>query len=106
MISNNEANNYYNFAVKNLSKLNSSGWLRDKKETIISGDNDFENDLYDALNYQNIETHPEGILKLKPCINKCNWEGIDFPVGPKDKDLYSLNCFNSYTTENKVKEHE
>ena len=31
MISN-KANNYYYFAVKNLSEFNSSGWLRDKKE--------------------------------------------------------------------------
>ena len=58
---NDEANNCYYFAVKNLSELNSSGWLRGKKETIISGDNDFENALDDALNYQNIETHPERI---------------------------------------------
>ena len=63
MISN-EANNYYYFAVKNLSELNSSGWLRGKKETIISGDNDFENVLDNALNYQNIETHRERIPKL------------------------------------------
>ena len=51
----NEANNYYYFAVKKLSALNSSGWLIGKKETIISGDNDFENALDDALNYKNIE---------------------------------------------------
>ena len=39
---NDEANNYYYFAVKNLSELNSSGWLRGKKETIITAYNDFE----------------------------------------------------------------
>ena len=65
MISN-EANNYYYFVVKNLSELNSSGCLKGKKETIISGDNDFENTLDDALYYQNIETYPERISKLKP----------------------------------------
>ena len=79
-----EANNYYYCSVKNLSELNSSGWLRGKKETIISGDNDFENALDDALNYQNIETYPERISKLKPYINKYNLEGIDIAVGPKD----------------------
>ena len=67
-----------------MSELNSSVWLRDKKETIISGDNDFENALEDTLNYQNIKTNPEGISKLKPYINKYNWEGIEFPAGPKD----------------------
>ena len=40
---NDEANNYYNVAVKNLSELNSSGQLRSKKEAIINGDNDFQN---------------------------------------------------------------
>ena len=161
-----------------MPELNSLGWLRGIKETIISGDNDFENALDDALNYQNIETHPERISKLKPYINKYNWEGIDFPAGPKewkkfernnktialnilfiphntktirvayrsehnnkrkkqvillmitdgkkwhylavtnlsallqgmssnhDGDFYCLNCFNSYTIKNKLKEHE
>ena len=79
-----ENNNSYYFAVKNLSELNSSGWLKGKKETIISGDKDFENALYDALNYQTIEKDPQRISKLKPYINKYNWEGIDFPAGPKD----------------------
>ena len=64
-----EANNYYYFTVKNLPESNSLGWLRGKKETIISGDNDFENALDDALDYQNIETGPQGISKLKPHIN-------------------------------------
>ena len=74
-----------------MSELNSSGWLRGKKETIISGDNDFENALNDALNYQNIETHPERISKLKPYINKYNWKGIDFPAGPKDWIKFEKN---------------
>ena len=84
LMTNNEANNYYYLTVKNLSELNSSWWLRGKKETLISGDNDFEDALGDALNYQIIETHPERISKLKPYINKYNWEGIDFSAGPKD----------------------
>ena len=58
-----------------MSELNSS---------IINSDFDFEDALDDALNYQNIETHPERILKLKPYINKYNWKGIDFPAGPKE----------------------
>ena len=81
---NDEANNCYYFAVKNLSELNSLGWLRGKKEAIINGDNDFQNALDDALNYQNIEKDPQRILKLKPYTNKYNWEGIDFQTGPKE----------------------
>ena len=178
LIISNEPNNCYCFAVKNLSELNSSGWLRGKKETIISGDNDFENALDDTLNYPNIKTSPERISNLKQYINKYNWEGIDFPVKRKEwkifeqnnktialnvlyiprntkiisvaykseynnkrktqvillmitngkiwhylaisnlsallrgnssshyGNLYCLNCFNSYTTKNKLKQHE
>ena len=161
-----------------MSELYSLGWLRSKKEAIINGDNDFQNALYDALNYQPIETDPQRISKLKPYVNKYNWEGIEFPAGQKDwttfeqnnktialnilfilhntetirvsyrseynnkrkkqvillmitdgkkwhylvitnlsallqgkssnheGDFYCLNCFNSYTTKNKLKEHE
>ena len=81
---NDEANNYYYFAIKNLSELNSLGWLRGKKEAIINGDNDFQNALDDALNYQNIEKDPQRISKLKSYINKYNWEGIDFLARPKE----------------------
>ena len=178
LVINDEANNCYYFAVKNLSELNSLGWLRGKKEAIINNDNSFQNALDDALNYQTIKTNPERISKLKPYINKYNWEGIDFPAKPKewkkfernnktialnilfiphnteiirvayrseynnkrkkqvillmitdgkkwhylavtnlsallakkssnhDGDFYCLNCFNSYITKNKLKEHE
>ena len=83
---NDEANNCYYFAVKNLSELNSLGWLRGKKEAIINNNNnnDFQNALNDALNYQTIEKNPQRISKLKPYINKYNLEGINFPAGSKE----------------------
>ena len=58
---NNEANNCYYFTVKNLSELYSLGWLISKKEELINSDNDFQNALDDALNYQNIESNPQRI---------------------------------------------
>ena len=61
------------------------------KEAIINNDNDFQNALNDALNYQNIETHPERISKLKPYINKYNWEGIEFLAGPKEWEKFERN---------------
>ena len=88
---NDEGNNYYYFTVKKLSELNSSGQLRSKKEAIINGDNDFQDALNDALNYQNIETHPKKISKLKPYINKYNWEWIEFPARPKDWKKFERN---------------
>ena len=87
----NEANNCYYFAVKNLSELNSLGWLRGKKEVIINNDNSFQNALDDALNNQTIETDPERISKLKPYINKYNWKGIKFPAGPEEWIKFERN---------------
>ena len=73
---NDESKNCYYFAVKNLSELNSLGWLRGRKEAIINGDKDFQKALDGALNYQTIETHPERISKIMPYIDKYNWKGI------------------------------
>ena len=66
-----------------MSELYFLGWLRSKKEAIINGDNDFQNVLDDALNYQNIERGPQKISKLKPYINKYNLEELEFPVRQK-----------------------
>ena len=87
---NDEANNYYYLAIKNLSELNFLGWLRGKKEAIINNynynNNDFQNALDDALNYQTIEKYPQRISKFKPYINfnMYNWKGIELPRGSKE----------------------
>ena len=91
LVINDESNKCHYFAVKNSSELNSSVWLRGKKETIISGDNNFENALDDALNYQNIKTNPERISKLKPYINKYNWKGIKFRAEPEEWKKFERN---------------
>ena len=88
---NNERNNCYYSAVKDLSELNSLGWLKSKTESIITDDNHFKNALNDALNYQIIETHPGRISKLKRYINKYNWEGIEFPADTKDLIKFERN---------------
>ena len=59
LIINDGAFKCYYFAVKNLSELNSLGWLRGKKEAIINNDNSLKNALDDALNYQTIKTNPK-----------------------------------------------
>ena len=67
---NNETNNCYYFAVKNMLELNSSGWLRPKKEAIINNNNNTDNDsnfqnaLDDALNYQTIEKNLERTKRI------------------------------------------
>ena len=42
---NDEANNCYYFAVKNLSELNSPGWLSAKKEVMINNNTDNDNNF-------------------------------------------------------------
>ena len=88
---NDEASNSYYFAAKNLSEVNSLGSIRRKKESIINGDSNFQNALGDALNYQNIEKDPQRISRLKPYIDKYNWEGIEFLVGPKEWIKFERN---------------
>ena len=74
-----------------MPELHSLGWLKSKREAIINGDNDFQNALDDALNSQNTEKDPQRISKLKPYINKYNWERIDFPAGPKNWKKFEWN---------------
>ena len=87
---NDEFNNYYYFALKIFSELNSFEWLRWRKAA-ITNDNDFQNALNDALNYQNIETRLERISKIKPYIRKYSWKGIEFPAGSKDWKRFEQN---------------
>ena len=91
---NDEANNYYYFAIKNLPELNSLEWLQSKKDAIINNNtdnnnknnnnNNFRNALDDALNYSAIESYPQRITKLKLYINNYNWKGREFPAGSKE----------------------
>ena len=46
---NDEANNYYYFAIKNLLELSFSGWLQCKKDTINNNNNN-NNNFQNALN--------------------------------------------------------
>ena len=44
-----------------------------------------------ALKHQNIGKDLQRISKIKPSINKYNWEGIEFPVWPKDWKQFEQN---------------
>ena len=82
---NDETNSYYYFAIKNLSELNSLGWLQCRKEAIIHNNNN------NNTNDQIIESNPQRISKLKPYINKYNWKGINVPGGSKECQKFELN---------------
>ena len=75
---NDETNSYYYCALKNLSEVNSLGWL-------------INNNYNNNTNYQIIESNPQRISKLKPYINKYNWEGINFPAGSNEWRKFEQN---------------
>ena len=67
--------------------MNSPQWLKNKKTTINPRDNDdkcFQYAVTVALNHQNIKKNPERITKIKPFINKYDWENRNFPSNKKD----------------------
>ena len=65
------------------SYIGSPEWIKNKRAKINpkneDDDNCFQYVLTVALNYQNIENHPQRISNIKPFINEYNWKGIDFP---------------------------
>ena len=59
------------------------GWIKDKKSAIIpvnKTDNTcFQYTVTVALNHDKIEKDLQIITKIKPLIDKYNWEGINYP---------------------------
>ena len=76
----------------NLHKISlnrgSSKWLKNKGVTInpknTKNNNCFQYAITAAMNYQNINCHPERISKLEPFINNYNWKDIEYPSHSKD----------------------
>ena len=82
---------YYNFNKTSIyrggSYIDSPKWLKDKKSTINPKNNDHTCLQYAAtlaLNFDNINNHPEKISKIRPFIDQYNWKDIDFPSTNKD----------------------
>ena len=44
-----------------------------------------------ALNYREIESHPEKVSYIKPFINKCNCKGINYPSKIDDWKMFEKN---------------
>ena len=70
------------------SYIDSPDWIKNKKATINpinKKDNKcFQYAVTVALNYEEIKKDPQRITKIKPFINKYNWEGINFPSEKDD----------------------
>ena len=88
----------YNFNKTSIyrggSYIDSPKWLKDRKSTISPKNNDLKCFQYAAtlaLNFDNINNHPEKISKIRPFIDQYNWKNIDFPVTSKDWKKLELN---------------
>ena len=78
---------HYNFHKVNLNcgglYIDSPDWIKNKKAT-INPVNKIDNKYFQyvitvALNYEQIKKDPKRITKIKPFINKYNWEETNYP---------------------------
>ena len=89
---------YYDFNKTSINRggsyIDSPKWLKDKKSTINPKNNDdkcFQYAVTLALNLDKIKKDPQRISKIKPFIEKYNWEDIDFPSTSKDWKKFESN---------------
>ena len=76
---------YYGFNKMSINRggsyIDSPKWLKDKKSTINPRNNDYKCLQYAvtlALNLNRINKDPQRVSKIKPFIEKYNWEDVDF----------------------------
>ena len=62
------------------SYIDSPDWVKNKKATI----NPIPYAVTVALNHEKPKSYLQRISKIKPFINKHNWEGINFPSEKND----------------------
>ena len=89
---------YYDFNKTSINRggsyIDSPKWLKDKKSTINPKNDDdkcFQYAVTLALNLINIDNHPERVSKIKPFIEKYNYEDIDFPSTSEDWKKFESN---------------
>ena len=67
------------------SYIDSPDWIKSNKKSINKKDSKcFQDAVTVALNHEEIKRDPQRITKIKPFINKDNWEGINFPLEKDD----------------------
>ena len=89
---------YYDFNKISLNKggsyIEPVKWIKDKKSTINSKNNDYKCFQYAvtvALNHDKINKNPQIVSKIKTFIDQYNWNDIDFPSTGKDWKKFELN---------------
>ena len=89
---------YYDYNKSSINRgesyIDSPKWLKDKKSTInpkINDDKCFQYAVTLALNLDKIKKDLQRVSKIKPFIEKYNWEDIDFPSTSKDWKKFECN---------------
>ena len=92
---------YYDFnrvgVRKGGSYIESPKWFKDKKSTVNQKNNDnkcFQYATTLALNFNKIDSNPQRISRIKPFIENCNWNDINFPTAKKDRNRFEVNNKN------------
>ena len=95
---------YYDFNKTSINRggsyTDSPKWLKDKKPTINPKNNDdkcFQYAVTLALNLDKIKKDPQRVSKIKPFIEKYNWEDIDFPSTRKNLNVTMRSRLIFYT---------
>ena len=74
--------------------IDSPLWIENKKATIHPKNKNnhcFKYAITAALNYSEINNHPEKISNLKHFLDNYNWKDIEFPSGLKDFKKFQQN---------------
>ena len=89
---------YYDFNKASINRgrsyIDPPKWLKDKKSIINPKNNDnkcFQYAVTLVLNLDKIQKNPQRVSKIKPFIEKYNWEDIDFPSTSKDWKKFESN---------------
>ena len=71
--------------------IDSPDWIKNRKAA-INPINKKDNKCFQyALNHEEIGKHSERITKIKPFINKYNWEVVNFPSDKDDWKKFEKN---------------
>ena len=89
---------YYDFNKTSINRggsyIDSPKWLKDKKSTINPKNNDdkcFQYAITLAVNLDKMKKDSQSVSKIKPFIEKCNWEDIYFSSTSKDWKKFECN---------------
>ena len=88
---------------------NSPDRIKKKKATINpkkTDDKCFQYSIAVALNYEEIESHPERISNIKLFINKYNWNEINYPSKINDRKTFEKNNLTIALNISYIKEKE